>query len=79
MIKVLGSWGERKAHFYHNCPFFGLQDVCRHMDSVFKELLTRQALQDSSSIISSPSAKTLQKKGKWEGRRGKEDRGSSKQ
>ncbi|XP_056896334.1 rho GTPase-activating protein 4a [Takifugu flavidus] len=54
------------------------KDVCRHMDSVFKELLARQLLQDPSSTSSS-LAKPFQKKLKWDGRRGKEDQGSSKQ
>lgn len=57
---------------------FGSQDVCRHMESVFKELLTRHTLQDPSPVISSPSGKPIQRKVKWDVRRGKEDQGSSK-
>lgn len=47
------------------------QEVCRHMDSVFKELLARQAVQDPPSINSSPSAQSAQRKGRWDGRRGR--------
>uniref|UniRef100_G3P1F6 Uncharacterized protein n=2 Tax=Gasterosteus aculeatus TaxID=69293 RepID=G3P1F6_GASAC len=44
------------------------KEVCRQMDSVFVELLSRQALQDpSSSAASSPSAQGSQKKGKRDG------------
>jgi len=39
------------------------------MDSVFTELLSRQALQDPSSTASSPSAQAPQRKGKRDGRR----------
>lgn len=77
MKKGWGSSGEWKEHIYQHW-LVGLQDVCRHMDSVFKELLTRQLLQDPSSTSSS-LAKPFQKKLKWDGRRGKEDQGSSKQ
>ncbi|XP_034732892.1 rho GTPase-activating protein 4-like isoform X1 [Etheostoma cragini] len=45
------------------------KEVCRQMDSVFMELLSRQALQDPSTA-SSPSAQAPQKKGKRDGRRG---------
>ena len=74
MIKVLGFSGggvKKKKAFWPQLFIFILQDVCRHMDSVFKELLSRQALQDP--------AKTSQRRVKWEGGRGKEDQGSSKQ
>lgn len=47
------------------------KEVCRQMDSVFRELLTRQALQEPSSTSSSPSAQAPQRKGKRDGRRGK--------
>ncbi|XP_024865040.1 rho GTPase-activating protein 4 isoform X2 [Kryptolebias marmoratus] len=46
------------------------KDVCRQMQSVFKELLLRQPLQEPSSS-SAPSAQAQQKKGKREGRRGR--------
>uniref|UniRef100_UPI0037E8D195 rho GTPase-activating protein 4-like n=1 Tax=Semicossyphus pulcher TaxID=241346 RepID=UPI0037E8D195 len=45
--------------------------VCRQMDSVFKELLSRQVVQDPSSTASSPSAQAAQRKGKRDGRRGR--------
>ena len=53
--------------------YFISQDVCRQMDTVFKELLRRQALQEpsSSSAASSPSVQAPQKKGKRDGRRGR--------
>uniref|UniRef100_A0A3Q1FDI3 Rho GTPase activating protein 4a n=1 Tax=Acanthochromis polyacanthus TaxID=80966 RepID=A0A3Q1FDI3_9TELE len=41
-----------------------LQEVCRQMDSVFKELISRQALQEPSSTISSSSAQAPQRKGR---------------
>ncbi|XP_044207019.1 rho GTPase-activating protein 4a [Thunnus albacares] len=41
------------------------KEVCRQMDSVFKELLTRQTQQDPSS----PSAQAPQRKGKRDGRK----------
>ncbi|KAG7520250.1 rho GTPase-activating protein 4-like [Solea senegalensis] len=50
------------------------KEVCRQMDSVFKELLSRQVPQDpssSSSTTSSPSVQAAQRKGKRDGRRGK--------
>lgn len=48
------------------------KEVCRQMDSVFMELLSRQALQDpSSTTSSSPSAQGPQRKGKRDGRRGR--------
>ncbi|XP_071775942.2 rho GTPase-activating protein 4-like isoform X2 [Centroberyx gerrardi] len=48
------------------------KEVCRQMDSVFKELLSRRTLQDpSSAAASSPSAQPPQRKGKHEGRRGR--------
>ncbi|XP_019944240.1 rho GTPase-activating protein 4 isoform X2 [Paralichthys olivaceus] len=48
------------------------KEVCRQMDSVFKELITRQALQDpSTSATSSPSVQAPQKKGKREVRKGR--------
>uniref|UniRef100_A0A3B4H1W8 Rho GTPase activating protein 4 n=1 Tax=Pundamilia nyererei TaxID=303518 RepID=A0A3B4H1W8_9CICH len=50
---------------------FTLQEVCRQMDSVFKELLIRQTHQDPTPTVSSPSVQTPQKKGKQDGRRGR--------
>lgn len=47
------------------------QEVCRQMDSVFKELLMRQTVQDPSSTASSPSAQVAQKKGRQNVRRGR--------
>ncbi|XP_035512822.1 rho GTPase-activating protein 4a isoform X2 [Morone saxatilis] len=47
------------------------KEVCRQMDSVFKELVLRQGVQDPSSTASSPSAEAPQKKGKRDVRRGK--------
>ncbi|XP_042347544.1 rho GTPase-activating protein 4-like isoform X2 [Plectropomus leopardus] len=47
------------------------KEVCRQMDSVFMELLSRKALQDSSSTTSSPSAQAPQKKEKRDGRKGR--------
>ncbi|KAL3064209.1 hypothetical protein OYC64_000484 [Pagothenia borchgrevinki] len=48
------------------------KEVCRQMDSVFMELLSRQTLQDpSSSAASSPAAQGSQRKGKKDGRRGR--------
>ncbi|XP_070766639.1 rho GTPase-activating protein 4-like [Enoplosus armatus] len=47
------------------------KEVCRQMDSVFKELLMRQAVQDPSSTTSTPSAQAPQKKGRRDVRRGK--------
>ncbi|XP_075882463.1 rho GTPase-activating protein 4-like isoform X2 [Nelusetta ayraudi] len=45
------------------------KDVCHHMDSVFKELLLRQAVQTAaSSSASSPSGQVPQRKGRWDGR-----------
>ncbi|KAJ0064306.1 hypothetical protein NL108_001632 [Boleophthalmus pectinirostris] len=40
------------------------KDICRQMDSVFKELLARQASQDPPSTTFSPSAQALQRKGR---------------
>ncbi|XP_015233383.1 PREDICTED: rho GTPase-activating protein 4 isoform X1 [Cyprinodon variegatus] len=45
------------------------KEVCQNMESVFKELLTRQSQQDAS--VSAASAQAQQKKGKNNGRRGK--------
>ncbi|XP_041655708.1 rho GTPase-activating protein 4-like isoform X2 [Cheilinus undulatus] len=45
------------------------KEVCRQMDSVFKELLSRQVTQDPS--FSSPTAQAAQKKGGRDGRKGK--------
>lgn len=45
--------------------------VSRQMDSVFKELLARQASQEPSSSSTNPSAKALPKKGKRDVRQGK--------
>ncbi|XP_062248048.1 rho GTPase-activating protein 4a [Platichthys flesus] len=48
------------------------KEVCRQMETVFKELLRHQALQDpSSSAASSPSVQAPQSKGKRDGRRGR--------
>ncbi|XP_010795309.1 rho GTPase-activating protein 4-like isoform X2 [Notothenia coriiceps] len=48
------------------------KEVCRQMDTVFMELLSRQTLQDpSSSAASSPSAQGPQRKGKKDGRGGR--------
>ncbi|XP_005914860.1 rho GTPase-activating protein 4 [Haplochromis burtoni] len=47
------------------------KEVCRQMDSVFKELLIRQTHQDPTPTVSSPSVQTPQKKGKQDGRRGR--------
>ncbi|XP_029911809.1 rho GTPase-activating protein 4-like isoform X1 [Myripristis murdjan] len=47
------------------------KEVCRQMDSVFKELLSRQVQQEPSPAASSPSAQPTQGKGKREGRRGR--------
>uniref|UniRef100_A0A1A8QIR2 Rho GTPase activating protein 4a n=1 Tax=Nothobranchius rachovii TaxID=451742 RepID=A0A1A8QIR2_9TELE len=44
--------------------------VCRQMELVFKELLLRRASQEPSSV-STPSAQAQQKKGKWEGWKGR--------
>ncbi|XP_068453601.1 rho GTPase-activating protein 4a [Clinocottus analis] len=44
------------------------KEVCHQMDSVFTELLSRQALRDPSFTASSPSAQALQRKGKRDGR-----------
>uniref|UniRef100_A0A3P8RMM9 Rho GTPase activating protein 4a n=1 Tax=Amphiprion percula TaxID=161767 RepID=A0A3P8RMM9_AMPPE len=41
-----------------------LQEVCRQMDSVFKELISRQTLQEPSSTVSSSSAQAPQRKGR---------------
>lgn len=47
------------------------QDVCRQMDSVFKELLSRQVTQEPCSPKLKYSAQAPQKKGKRDGRKGK--------
>lgn len=50
------------------------KDVCRQMDTVFKELLARQASQDSittTTTTTTPSAQALQKKGRRDVRRGR--------
>ncbi|XP_030589466.1 rho GTPase-activating protein 4-like [Archocentrus centrarchus] len=47
------------------------KEVCRQMDSVFKELLVRQNQQDPISTVSSPAVQIPQKKGKQDGRRGR--------
>ncbi|XP_073325989.1 rho GTPase-activating protein 4-like isoform X1 [Pagrus major] len=48
------------------------KEVCRQMDSVFKELLLRQGAPDPSTIAaSSPSAQAAQRKGRRDGRRGR--------
>ncbi|KAK7916213.1 hypothetical protein WMY93_011974 [Mugilogobius chulae] len=48
-----------------------LKDVCRQMDSVFKELLARKSSLDATNSSSSPSALAVQKKGRRDVRRGK--------
>ncbi|KAM4737192.1 rho GTPase-activating protein 4a [Anableps anableps] len=45
------------------------KEVCHHMETVFKELLTRQTQQDASILAT--SAQGQQKKGKRDGRKGK--------
>ncbi|XP_035809610.2 SLIT-ROBO Rho GTPase-activating protein 3-like isoform X1 [Amphiprion ocellaris] len=48
------------------------KEVCRQMDSVFKELISRQTLQEPSSTVSSSSAQAPQRKGRrGDGRREK--------
>ncbi|TMS16376.1 Rho GTPase-activating protein 4 [Larimichthys crocea] len=47
------------------------KDVCRQMDSVFKELLSRQVTQEPCSPKLKYSAQAPQKKGKRDGRKGK--------
>ncbi|KAM7404684.1 hypothetical protein PAMP_012009 [Pampus punctatissimus] len=47
------------------------KEVCYQMNSVFKELLSRQTQQDLSSTASSPSAQAPQRKGKRDGQRGR--------
>ncbi|XP_029361869.1 rho GTPase-activating protein 4-like [Echeneis naucrates] len=47
------------------------KEVCQQMDSVFKELISRQAVQELSSPTSIPSVQGAQKKGKRDGRKGK--------
>ncbi|XP_034551402.1 rho GTPase-activating protein 4a [Notolabrus celidotus] len=47
------------------------KEVCRQMDTVFKELLSRQVVQDLSSTASSPSAQAAQRKGRRDVRRGR--------
>ncbi|XP_076597059.1 rho GTPase-activating protein 4-like [Chaetodon auriga] len=47
------------------------KEVCRQMDSVFKELLLRQVVQDPSSTASSPSAQAPKRKERQDGRRGR--------
>uniref|UniRef100_A0A3Q4MU12 Rho GTPase activating protein 4a n=1 Tax=Neolamprologus brichardi TaxID=32507 RepID=A0A3Q4MU12_NEOBR len=75
--EVLKSKSRENGHFppcFLSYPYFfifTLQDVCRQMDSVFKELLIRQTHQDPTSTVSSPSVQTPQKKGKQDGRRGR--------
>ncbi|XP_074537334.1 rho GTPase-activating protein 4-like [Halichoeres trimaculatus] len=47
------------------------KEVCRQMDSVFKELLSRQVVQEPSSTASSPSAQAAQRKGRRDVRKGR--------
>ncbi|KAM7411964.1 hypothetical protein PAMA_021778 [Pampus argenteus] len=47
------------------------KEVCCQMNSVFKELLSRQAQQDLSSTVHSPSAQAPQRKGRRDGHRGR--------
>ncbi|XP_041801153.1 rho GTPase-activating protein 4-like isoform X2 [Chelmon rostratus] len=47
------------------------KEVCRQMDSVFKELLLRQVVQDPSSTAPSPSAQAPQRKERRDGHRGR--------
>ncbi|XP_070695772.1 rho GTPase-activating protein 4a isoform X2 [Pempheris klunzingeri] len=47
------------------------KDVCRQMDSVFKELLLRKAAQDPSSVASSLPVQVAQRKGRRDVRRGR--------
>ncbi|KAM8754859.1 rho GTPase-activating protein 4a isoform 1-T4 [Acanthopagrus schlegelii] len=48
------------------------KEVCRQMDSVFKELLLRQGVSDpSTTAASSPSAQAAQRKVRRDGRRGR--------
>ncbi|XP_041860707.1 SLIT-ROBO Rho GTPase-activating protein 3-like isoform X2 [Melanotaenia boesemani] len=47
------------------------KEVSRHMESVFKELLIRQAQQDPSPCVLAPSAQAPQKRGKRDGKKGK--------
>ncbi|KAM9752182.1 rho GTPase-activating protein 4a isoform 1-T1 [Menidia menidia] len=47
------------------------KEVCRQMESVFRELLLRQTQQDPNFTVSAPSAQAPQKKGKREGRKGR--------
>lgn len=66
----------RVSHEHLSCEDIPVQldkEVCRQMDSVFKELLMRQVVQDPSSTTtaSSSSYQAAQGKGKREGRRGK--------
>lgn len=49
--------------------YFVFQEVCNNMESVFKELLTRQMQQDPAILAT--SAQAQQKKGKRDGRKGK--------
>uniref|UniRef100_A0A1A7WJR1 Rho GTPase activating protein 4a n=1 Tax=Iconisemion striatum TaxID=60296 RepID=A0A1A7WJR1_9TELE len=46
------------------------KEICRQMESVFKELLSRRVLQEPSSV-SAPSAQAQQKRGKREARKGR--------
>ncbi|XP_056129234.1 rho GTPase-activating protein 4a isoform X2 [Lampris incognitus] len=64
----------RESHHQSSSEDITIQvdkDVCRQMDSVFKELLSRQVLQDPSSATTSSSGQALQRKGKREERRWK--------
>ncbi|XP_068599983.1 rho GTPase-activating protein 4-like [Brachionichthys hirsutus] len=45
------------------------KEVCVHMDSVFKELISRQMGKEPSFMASSHSAKASQRKGRWDGNR----------
>ncbi|XP_068996856.1 SLIT-ROBO Rho GTPase-activating protein 3-like isoform X1 [Embiotoca jacksoni] len=47
------------------------KEVCRQMDSVFKELVSLQTLQDPSPTVSSTSAQAPPRRGRWDGHRGR--------
>lgn len=74
----LSSRRENKEQFcllpvsHHHCLFhLTSQEVCRQMDSVFKELLLRKVVQDPTSAAPSPAAQAPQKKGRRDVRRGR--------
>ncbi|XP_008288815.1 rho GTPase-activating protein 4-like [Stegastes partitus] len=69
------GYSRRESHPLSSSEDIAVQvdkEVCRQMDTVFKELISRQTLQDPSSNVSSSSAQAPQKKGRrGDGRRGK--------